>query len=180
MLKEIEGDLLSRFDSGEFNVIVHGCNCRGTLGDGTAGGIAKAIGEKYLEVRDTDRNINFGYKLADQEYLMLGQCYSTKIEDKGYIVNMYTQLDGGRNFEYSALIQGLADLDEKLVGPHGDGPDFVPKIGFPYIGCGIGGGDIETVKRILEHEFAYKYDVTLVKYKSEENDTDSIHNEPGQ
>ena len=142
--KEIEGNLLDMFDSGYFDVIAHGANCFNIMG----AGIAKQIKERYPEAFYADMYCH----LNDVEKLGNLSC-----TEEGDIVNLYTQYHPGKNFSYTAFRLALRKLKHHY-GNHG----FA--FGFPQIGCGIGGGNWEKVKKIIQTELTEE-DVTIVKYK---------------
>lgn len=163
MLKHIKGDLLALAERGIFDMIVHGCNCKNTMGSG----IAKQIKDKYPEAykadhRYSEQTIGRGY-----EYTKLGNFSRAKIYSSTNftIVNAYTQYDylprGQDHFEYASF----AVILQKLAHYWGN-YDF----GFPYIGMGLAGGDSERIISMLE-EFATLVEAkggsaTLVEYVS--------------
>ena len=51
VMKEVTGDLVKLAKNGEFDVIVHGCNCECIMG----GGIAKQIRQAFPTAYDADR-----------------------------------------------------------------------------------------------------------------------------
>lgn len=50
MLKRVEGDLVKMANMGKFDLILHGCNCRNTMGSG----IAKQIKDKFPDAYEAD------------------------------------------------------------------------------------------------------------------------------
>ena len=50
MLKHAKGNLIDMAEAGEFDVIVHGCNCQNTMGSG----IAKEMRARYPGVYQAD------------------------------------------------------------------------------------------------------------------------------
>ena len=147
--KEIDGNLLDLFDEGEFDVIAHGANCFSTMG----AGIAKQIRERYPEAYYAD----IYYSLNEEERLGNFTCTSD-----GSIVNLYTQYHPGANFCYSAFRLAIRKL-EHYFGNKGY------KFGFPMIGCGIGGGNWNKVKAIIQKELKDE-DVTIVFYNEVEQE----------
>ena len=159
MLEHTKGNLLDLAEAGEFDIVVQGCNCFNTMG----GGIAREIRERYPEVARVDAKTKKGdyNKLGTwTEHMAIGrhaqpQSYYT-------IINAYTQYDMSRGtdvFEYTAFLLIL----EKLLYAYGD-----KRIGLPYIGMGLAGGDRETIIPMIE-EFAYRVaakggTVTLVEF----------------
>lgn len=151
MLKEVNGNLLDLFDAGKFDYIIHGCNCFNTLADGTANGIAGQIGDRYPEAKKADSETRKG------DWNKLGD-YSLAKTEKGDIINLYTQYRPGKNFEYGSLVAGLERIQWLF-----DEKEDETRIGIPLIGCGIGGGDWNIVKQIIE-DYLGDYDITVVHY----------------
>jgi O-acetyl-ADP-ribose deacetylase (regulator of RNase III) len=156
-LKHAKGNLLDLAEAGEFDVIVQGCNCFNTMG----GGIAREIRERYPHVAAVDS------KTVRGDYNKLGTWTSENVIVKNGtvtfdIINAYTQYNMSRGddvFEYAAFLLIL----EKLLHAYGN-----KRIGLPYIGMGLAGGDRETIIPMIE-EFAYRVDdqggtVTLVEF----------------
>ena len=154
MLKKIKGNLIDLAEQGEFNVIVQGCNCFETMGKG----IAREIRERYPHAYYADLK----YSSAG-DYNKLGN-YSVMVGTQFSIVNAYTQYGFARDrdvFEYASFELIL----QKLAHAYPSG-----KFGFPYIGCGLAGGDQDHIVAMLE-AFARKIDhaaaggaVTLVEF----------------
>jgi O-acetyl-ADP-ribose deacetylase (regulator of RNase III) len=152
MLKHTKGNLLDLAEKGEFDVIVHGCNCFTTMG----GGIAREIAERFPEAKAVDY-----FESLHGDYNKLGTWTETmKLPFK--IINAYTQYETSRGedvFEYTAF----ALILQKLVHAYGD-----LRIGLPYIGMGLAGGDKTRIITLLEN-FAIKVSakggtVTLVEF----------------
>lgn len=155
MLQHTKGNLLDLAEAGEFDVIVQGCNCFNTMG----GGIAREIRERYPAAALFDNETEKG------DYNKLGNytlVYPEFTNGRFMIVNAYTEYNmsqGTDVFEYTAFLLIL----EKLLYACGD-----KRIGLPYIGMGLAGGDRETIIPMIE-EFAYRVaerggSVTLVEF----------------
>ena len=151
MLKHAKGNLLDLAENFEFDVIVQGCNCFNTMG----GGIAREIAEKYPSAARVDRSTQYG------DYNKLGNW--TEFDTGRFkIINAYTQYNmstGEDVFEYIAFELIL----QKLTHVHGS-----KRIGLPYIGMGLAGGDKEIILDMIA-EFAYNVSkkggsVTLVEF----------------
>jgi O-acetyl-ADP-ribose deacetylase (regulator of RNase III) len=151
MLKHTKGNLLDLAEAGEFDVIVQGCNCFNTMG----GGIAREIKERYPMCAEIDNLTERG------EYMKLGNW--TEFDQGTFIIiNAYTQYNmsqGTDVFEYGAFELIL----QKLAHQFGN-----KRIGFPYIGMGLAGGDKEVILEQIEY-FAQKISatggtVTLVEF----------------
>jgi len=154
MLKHATGNLIDLAEAGQFNVIVQGCNCFNTMGNG----IAKEIKARYPAAFEADRLTDRG------SFNKLGN-YSVMLGKQFNIVNAYVQ--HGYNsgviredvFQYTAFELILQKLAHQYPGCH---------FGFPYIGCGLAGGNEEHVVDMLK-EFAYDVaksngTVTLVRF----------------
>ena len=150
-LKHTKGNLLDLAEAGEFDVIVQGCNCFCTMG----GGIAREIAERYPMCAEIDRLTERG------EYMKLGN-WTEFDSGKFIIINAYTQYNMSRGtdvFEYIAFELIL----QKLIHTYGD-----KRIGLPYIGMGLAGGDKEIILDMIA-EFANNVSkiggsVTLVEF----------------
>lgn len=149
-MKTIKGDLLQLFDQGQFNVIMHGCNCYNVMG----AGIAKQIALKYPQARIIDS------MTKKRDILKLGDFTVATIRDQ-MIFNLYTQYRLGPNFHNSHLRDALQKVSKYL-----EKFDQV-KIGLPMIGCGIGGGDWNYVQYTIQQTLK-DYDVTIVEYQPNE------------
>jgi O-acetyl-ADP-ribose deacetylase (regulator of RNase III) len=154
MLKHTKGNLLDLAEAGEFDIVVQGCNCFNTMG----GGIAREIRERYSEAAIADDRTEKG------DYTKLGNWTECEVGDDNQftIINAYTQYNMSRGtdvFEYTAFELIL----QKLCYAYGD-----KRIGLPYIGMGLAGGDKEIILDMIE-EFANNVtprggSVTLVEF----------------
>ena len=159
-LKHAKGNLLDLAEAGDFDVIVQGCNCFNTMG----AGLAREIRERYPHVARVDMLTKKG------DFNKLGNWTSENVITKNGtvsfdIINAYTQFNtsmGEDVFEYTAFELIL----QKLVFHYG-----TKRIGLPYIGMGLAGGDKYRILSLIQH-FAQDVDslggsVTLVEYKWE-------------
>ena len=140
------GDLVR--DAGDFDVIVHGCNCFCTMG----AGIAKQIKKAFPKAYQADQNTICG----DQTKLGTITYYQNK--KNPIVVNAYTQFDFGRsniNADYDAIRQCMKRIKLQFSGM---------KIGLPKIGAGLAGGDWEIIETIINEELDGE-DVTVVLFK---------------
>lgn len=137
MLKHTTGDLLALAEAGEFDIIVHGCNCFNTMG----GGIARQIRERYPEVAAADAKT----KRGDYNKLGTWTCDTAGKDNYEFlIINAYTQYNmsqGTDVFEYTAFQLIL----EKLTFVYPD-----KRFGLPYIGMGLAGGSKDTIIPMIE------------------------------
>lgn len=159
MLNHHTGDLFALAENGEFDFIIHGCNCMCTMGSG----IARQVRDKYPEAYRADQETEPGdvRKLGNYTRAIV-----TRNNNTFQIINAYTQFGYNRRgekvdrFEYNSFQLIL----RKLAHIYGD-----KHFGLPYIGMGLAGGDEETIMEIIE-DFANTVQslggsVTLVKYE---------------
>ena len=151
-MKVVSGDLIQLAKNGEFDLIVHGCNCFCTMGAGIAKGIKAAFPAAYKADRVTLRG----------DRAKLGMCSAAEVErDVGplIVVNAYTQFDyrgSGPKVDYDAVRSCFRWIKQQHSGK---------RIGLPKIGAGLAGGDWERIARIIEEELEGE-DVTLVEFGS--------------
>lgn len=151
-IKVIQGDLLDA----KTDIIAHQTNCMGIMGSG----VALAIRQKYPKVYN-------GYRLhcrkCNRGYGLLGTCQllpTDKVTPK-FVANLFGQFEIGHGAtDYKALKAAMLELR-----------DFMQMRGYssvamPYgIGCGLGGGDWDTVLGIIEEIFGSFPDITVELWK---------------
>lgn len=146
MLKHSKGNLIDMAEQGEFDVIVHGCNCQNTMGSG----IAKEIRARYPLAYVADTH----FMSHSSPICKLGMWSSHNTDGHGsvfygvspfVIVNAYTQVNylprGIDHFEYDSFKLIL----RKLAVCYPD-----KRFGFPYIGMGLAGGDKGFIVELLD------------------------------
>lgn len=149
MINTVKGDLIKMAKSGQFNVIVHGCNCFHTFG----AGIAKQIKHEFPRAFGTDLRTIRGdkNKLGTNSY-----SYITELNI--FVVNAYTQYSTSKNgesvVEYEAIRKCLREIPKNFPGY---------KIGMPKIGAGLAGGDWDIIFKIIQEELS-EQDVTIVEW----------------
>ena len=153
MLKQVQGCLLSLARAGEFDIVVHGCNCFCVMG----AGIAKQIREEYPEAYAADCAT---FRSSPEK---IGT-YSFANTGKFIIINAYTQFRTSSFvcdvFEY----EGFAKILNTLASEYPSG-----NFGLPYIGMGLANGNPSRIIPMIE-KFANQVtstggSVTLVEYK---------------
>jgi len=150
-MRTIEGDLIELAQNGEFDLIVHGCNCFCTMG----AGIAKGIKAAFPDAFEVDQ------KTASGDRSKLGTCTFANIRINGnvlMIVNAYTQFNyrgKGVKVDYEAIRRCF-----QWIKKHHSGL----RIGFPKIGAGLAGGDWTTIAEIIDSELRNE-DATLVVFR---------------
>ena len=158
----VKGSLLDA----DVDYYCHQVNCQGRMGSG----IAKAIKEKWPVVyseyiqkyNDTEDNIlrncgGFEYCPETSEVL-LGDIQLVQVDKSHTVINMFAQehygYDGRRYTSYDGFWSCLGHIQE-----------FVPEgatIGFPsHIGCGLGGGNWEVIKTMIEQVLDENYEVYI-------------------
>lgn len=149
-MKTVEGDLITLALEGQFDVIVHGCNCFCTMGAGIARAIQEEFPEAYaadLVTIKGDRN-----KLGDFSFATV-----KRDEHEITVVNGYTQF----HFHGDSVLvdyDAVQSLFKKVRGRFAG-----KRIGYPKIGAGLAGGDWQRIAGIIDQELAGE-DHTLVIY----------------
>lgn len=146
-MKIVKGDLLDLFDKGEFDAIVHGCNCFNNMG----AGIAFQIKNRYPEAWEADKTTIKGHKGK------LGT-FTSALCSSGTVINAYTQYYPGLNDlqeNYGAINYAMRKIALVFEGK---------RIGLPLIGAGLAGGDWETIKDIIRNNLEGAVDYTIVEY----------------
>lgn len=145
-MKQIKGDLIKLAQAGEFDVIIHGCNCFHTMGAGIAHTIRRAFPEAYYADGTTP--------YADHNKLGL---YSFAHIGNLIVVNAYTQFDyrGPRNADYAAIKKAFNGIKKQFTGK---------RIGYPLIGAGLAGGNWNIISQIIDEEL-HGEDHTLVIFE---------------
>lgn len=142
-VKVIDGDLFST----DAKYICHQVNCQGRMGSG----VAKIVRNRFPEAFEQ-------YKRACEKgvyHLGLAQCV---LSNGKVIINMFAQdkygYDGVRYTDYDAFMKCLMEIHSAI--PEGR------TIAMPYkIGCGLGGGDWETIYAMIDRELGQDYTVEL-------------------
>ena len=154
MIKHVKGDLIKMALNGDFNLIVHGCNCFCTMG----GGIALQIARNFPRAEKVDRLTKAGANKLGT--MTIAEQY---VERNGHphkllVVNAYTQFgfsDGQKDvFDY----EGFPNILRQI---HGIGTS--KKIGMPLIGTGLARGDWNRILGHIEHNLG-DLNVTIVEY----------------
>lgn len=149
-MREVNGDLIKMALNGEFDVIVHGCNCFNTMG----AGIAKQIAENFPAVLKEDQKTKYGdiNKLGTINWVNIGLENNTLT-----VVNAYTQYyyGGTKPVDYDALKLCMRKINHIFKGK---------KIGLPKIGAGLGGGHWPYIREMIIKEELTDVDVVIVNY----------------
>ncbi|MFW6226065.1 MAG: macro domain-containing protein [bacterium] len=152
-MKEIKGDLIKLARQGNFDMIVHGCNCFCRMGSGIAKQVAVEIpdavrADKLTKPGDINKLGNY----------TTGVIFDYENNPISIIYNCYTQY--GHNpkdkpFIYEALTLCLRKINHTNKGK---------TIGLPLIGAGLAGGKWDIIKEIIRTELK-DMDVTIVHFE---------------
>lgn len=127
-MRQQSGDLIALAEAGEFDVIVHGCNCFCTMG----AGIAKLVASRFPAALAAD------LATAKGDRSKLGSISTAAVDTPAgtlTVVNAYTQFNwrgAGRKADYDAISSAFAEVARRF-------PDA--RVGYPLIGAGLAGGD---------------------------------------
>ncbi len=138
-MKEVNGDLIRMAVEGQFDVIIHGCNCYCQMGKG----IALSVKDKFPEAYKADCETK---KAANEK---LGTYSHAAVEHNGHaftIVNAYTQhhwQGKGVKADYAAIRSVMRSVKADFTGK---------RIGYPLIGAGLAGGDWSIISDIIKEE----------------------------
>lgn len=152
----MKGDIIKLAKAGEFDILVHGCNCFCNMGAGLALQIRKEFPEAYmadLETIQGDRTKLGTYSKAD---ILIDQTFKNRYLT---IINAYTQFRYGTDrpqVDYEAIRRVFNSLKKEY--------DNTFRIGIPKIGAGLAGGDWTKIYRIIDYEMQ-SYNVTVVEYQ---------------
>lgn len=163
MLKRDKGNIIDMAEAGQFQVIVHGCNCQNVMGSG----LAKELRERYPTVFAADVKATEQWKIPITKLGNFSYAYTGTVSNPFIVINAYTQLHylprNVDHFEYESFKLIL----RKLI-PLAKTPDT--NFGFPYIGMGLAGGRSDRIIPMIQ-KFANEVDfldngssVTLVEF----------------
>jgi len=151
MIKYVKGDVTEA----DFDVLVHGCNAQGRM----SSGVAKAISDKWPEVKEHYLKSYENYKNSGHDEFPLGFIDIVFLEESGKnifnaITQQYYGYGGKKYVSYDAIDEVMKKIsniayvkkDEKIV--------------MPKIGAGLGGGDWNIIEKIIETHLS-EHDVTI-------------------
>ena len=148
-------------EDGEFDAIVHGCNCFNAMGKG----IALSIKNRWPEVYAADCKTTKGDRTKLGTYSFAD--VKRKDGSKFTVFNAYTQYTYWDRsvpvlFDYDAfqqILDRIKGIDYSLPAL---GENKL-RWGFPLIGCGLAGGDKERVLEMIAKNLS-DVDVTVVEF----------------
>lgn len=145
-MKTITGDILALAEQGEFDLIVHGCNCEGIMG----AGLAKQIKENYPLAFEADKK-----SASRTPESKLGGitgvtvCSNTDVNVVFTILNAYTQLKSRGSFRGETLVDydAVRSVFKTIASNY---PNY--RIAYPKIGAGMAHGNWDTINTIIKEE----------------------------
>lgn len=161
MIRHVDGDLIDMAKAGDFDTIVHGCNCFNVMG----AGIALQIAEQFPQALAADTAFyhrHYGsLSQPGKVSLAMARCGDKTLR----IFNAYTQWRPGKPTK-----SGVDSADDRLTWIRmafmqiRKSTDERNRIGVPKIGAGLAGGDWEKIEKIIA-EVMHERDVTVVNWK---------------
>jgi O-acetyl-ADP-ribose deacetylase (regulator of RNase III) len=149
-MKLVQGDMVQMAATGEYDVVLQGCNCMCQMGKG----VALYLKNKWKEVYEADLQTVKG------DASKLGSYTSATVDVNGKpvtIVNGYTQYDYSNKevmVNYYAIMSVLTKVKNEYSGK---------KILMSKIGCGLAQGDWNVVAKMVNDVLANE-DVTVAEY----------------
>lgn len=141
----IRDNLITLARAGCFDIVLHGANCFHQMG----AGIAKSLADAFPPLRQADLATSF----ADANKVGSFSVVNLRDDSGRYFlgVNAYTEFDyrpvnGRPPFQIEALKTVLRDFARSHPGA---------SYGLPLIGCGLGGGNQQEVRTLLESFSTY-------------------------
>ena len=152
IMKTIEGNLITLAQAGEFDVIVHGCNCYCTMGAGIAKSIKAAFPAAYWADQNTEKGSRDKMGTYSSAEVLISENATLTV------VNAYTQYGYRRkstpNVDYDAIRAVFRRIKTDFTGQ---------RIGYPAIGAGLAGGDWAVISEIIAEELVGETH-TFVRY----------------
>lgn len=133
--------------------IVHGCNAQGVMG----AGVALAVKQKWPHAFKDYRSA------YEQSGLALGTIYPSIISQELMLWHAITQDGFGfsdRNCSYDAIQTCFGDLD---IAVKEMAEAIKPEVHIPMIGAGLGGGNWNIIKTIIEETLTFPTTLWILK-----------------
>jgi O-acetyl-ADP-ribose deacetylase (regulator of RNase III) len=153
-MNTLHGNLITLAKEGQFDIIVHGCNCYNSMGNGIAKSIKLAFPEAFIKDCQTvkgDKN-----KLGTFTHIHTVNDIGREL----IVVNAYTQ------FQFWGLKDGQKDLFEYEHFEtilHQLNTQFKDKsFGFPLIGCGLAHGNEQRILSMIDNVLGQR--ATIVRF----------------
>lgn len=149
-MKIVKGDIITLAKQGNFDVIIHGCNCFCTWGKG----LAVPMKQNFPDAFKADKATIYGDVGKLGAY---SSVYINRDELDLVVVNAYTQYNYGtnkRHADYNAIEKVFTLIAKDFAGK---------RIAYPMIGAGLAGGNWNIIANIIENCLSGQ-NHTLVKY----------------
>jgi len=149
-MKIITGDIFDLVAQGNFDILIHGCNCFCVMGKG----FARDIKHYYPEAYAADCRTSAGDHSKLGSYTKVTTTRHGKGGDIKFnlppltIVNAYSQFDygpSGRRADYKAIHSVFKKIKEEFSGK---------QIVYPRIGAGLARGNWTVISEIINEELA--------------------------
>jgi O-acetyl-ADP-ribose deacetylase (regulator of RNase III) len=153
MMKTIKGDLIQiAKHTSLFDIYIHGCNCFSIFG----AGIARQIAHTFPHVYKVDKESKLTPHQKFGKFTFIS--FKNSRKHRIYFINAYTQfsLGGGLQVDYVALRDSMESIRVMFGGCQ-------LRFAMPMIGAGLGGGNWQKIKTIIEDVFKQE-DVTVIEY----------------
>jgi O-acetyl-ADP-ribose deacetylase (regulator of RNase III) len=151
-MKTVVGDLIQLALNGEFDVIIHGCNCQCVMGRG----IALSVKQIFPEAYSADCSTKKG---DDQKLGTFSEAKVVRGPHTFHVLNAYTQFHwrgAGVKADYEAIREVMKSVKSCFPGK---------RIAYPKIGAGLAGGDWDIIRGIINEELAGE-DHTYVEFSA--------------
>ena len=145
-MKIIEKDI-TKISEG---IIAHQVNCFGRMGSG----VAKSLSENFPKIKSEYVELCSNNRPES----LLGTFQTVIINDKLKVLNCFSQLhygkDGKLYTNYTSIDNIFGNISKK----------FSEQLYLPFMyGCGLGGGDWNKIKAIIEDVFKHE-NLTVIEY----------------
>ncbi len=151
----VKGDALDLFFKSKTDAaFMHGANCQRVMGAGIANQVRLQLSPLFYRDQYDTRTSSERFGSYSAVVLTAGEKTGLKVG-----VNLYTQYLTGANFDITAFRNSLKSFVFSI--PENKRPEMT--LYMPKIGCGIGGGDWDSVRKAAKSELR-EFNVVIVEY----------------
>lgn len=168
-MKYVEGNLLDMAEASEFDIIIHGCNCKNTMGSGIAAQVKKRYPKAYLVDQLTQSGDEGKLGKFTQAYVdgkvenTNGVTRNTHWNYSFTVINAYTQVGFSPRNKVNVDYKAVRNVFTQIKMLYDMNPQAPARIGIPMIGAGLAGGDWKIIEGIID-SIGFS-DLTCVVYK---------------